>query len=393
VSSTTFERRLVVSMSAVVFLDTLFYAVIAPLLPTLVHELHLTKAAAGLLTASYPIGTLAGSLPGGLLAARAGPRATVLAGLTLLTVSTTAFAFLASSALLDAARFVEGVGGACSWAGAIAWVSAEGSPSRRGALIGSVLAGAIGGAVFGPVLGVLASAAGRATVFSLVGGAAAVLMLIAARLPSAHVPGIRSSAAALRRALGDRSLTLGAWLVAVPAGVSGIITVLAPLRLHALGAGAPAIGATFLIAAAGEALVSRPVGALSDRRGRRTPLRFGLATTACLLVLLGLSDGEIVFAGLVVLASAALGAFWAPAMAMISDAAERISLDHGLGAALMNAAWAAGQMLGAGAGGALAGVGGDRLPIALGAAVCAGSLALIARPSRRARGAARRMPG
>jgi hypothetical protein len=37
------ERRLVFVVGAVVFLDTLFYAVIAPLLPGLSHELRLSK--------------------------------------------------------------------------------------------------------------------------------------------------------------------------------------------------------------------------------------------------------------------------------------------------------------------------------------------------------------
>ena len=78
------ERRLVLVISAVVFVDTMFYAVIAPLLPTLVHQLHLSKLSAGVMTASYPLGTLVGSLPGGMLAARAGPRPTVVAGLAML---------------------------------------------------------------------------------------------------------------------------------------------------------------------------------------------------------------------------------------------------------------------------------------------------------------------
>ena len=59
------ERRLVLVIGAVVFVDTMFYAVIAPLLPGLVHELRLSKLSAGVMTASYALGTLLGSLPGG----------------------------------------------------------------------------------------------------------------------------------------------------------------------------------------------------------------------------------------------------------------------------------------------------------------------------------------
>jgi hypothetical protein len=36
------ERRLVLVVSLVVFVDTMFYAVIAPLLPGLAHSLHLS---------------------------------------------------------------------------------------------------------------------------------------------------------------------------------------------------------------------------------------------------------------------------------------------------------------------------------------------------------------
>ena len=67
-------RRLVWTVGAVVFVDTMFYAVIAPLLPQLSHELHLSKLSAGILTACYPLGTLLASIPGGVLAVRAGPR-------------------------------------------------------------------------------------------------------------------------------------------------------------------------------------------------------------------------------------------------------------------------------------------------------------------------------
>jgi MFS family permease len=321
------ERRLVLVVSAVVFVDTMFYAVIAPLLPALAHELQLSKLSAGVMTASYPIGTLVGSLPGGVMAARVGPKSTVVAGLALLAGSTIAFGFLDDAVALDVARLVEGVGGACSWAGGLAWIVAETASERRGALIGRALAAAIGGALFGPVIGTLANAIGRRAAFSVVGVVAVLLIAETRRLPTHHVRS-EQGLGELRGALASRGVAIGMWLVALPAVASGVLNVLAPLRLHRLGASALAIGATFLLAAGAEAAITPAIGSLSDRRGRLVPLRLGLAVTTGLLLGFPLPTTPLVLAAIVVAIAAALGAFWAPAMAMLSDAAERHRLDR-----------------------------------------------------------------
>jgi MFS family permease len=363
-------RRLVLVVGAVVFVDTLFYAVIAPLLPQLAHELHLSKLSAGVMTASYPIGTLLGSLPGGALAVRAGPRPTVCAGLGLLACSTIAFAFFSSAPLLDTARFVEGIGGACSWAGGIAWLVDETPPDQRGATIGRALAAAIGGSLFGPVVGTIASATGRPAAFSAVAVIAMVLIGATLRLPSRHQPS-GQVLSALRGTLRRPSIALGMWLVTLPAIGSGVVNVLGPLGLHRFGAATAVIGATYLLASGLEAVVSPIVGGLSDRHGRLFPTRFGLAAAIAVFACLALPDDWPVLAVLIVAASGALGAFWAPAMALLSDAAEAFGLDQALAAALVNLAWAGGQILGSGGGGAMAKVAGDAVPLVTVAALCA----------------------
>src|SRR3954466_14250906 len=108
----------------------MFYAAITPLLPKLADDLDLGKNGAGVLTGAYAAGTLVGSLPAGWLIARAGVKATVLTGLALMSLAGLAFAFGDTIGVLDAARFLQGVGGACSWAGGMAWVSAE-APRER----------------------------------------------------------------------------------------------------------------------------------------------------------------------------------------------------------------------------------------------------------------------
>src|SRR3954465_8392076 len=112
-------RKLLFLASAVVLVDTSFYAAITPLLPDLTDQYGLSKAGAGLLAAAYPAGTFAGGLPGGWLAARWGGKPTVLTGLALMVISSIGFAFANSVLMLDIARFVQGIGGAASWAGAL----------------------------------------------------------------------------------------------------------------------------------------------------------------------------------------------------------------------------------------------------------------------------------
>jgi MFS family permease len=362
------ERRLALVVGAVVFFDTMFYAAITPLLPTLAHELHLSKFSAGLMTAAYPAGTLIGSLPGGILAVRLGPKRTVYAGLLLLAGSTLAFGFLQNAVLLDAARFIEGLGGACSWAGGLAWVVIEAPGDRRGSVMGTALGTAVAGALFGPVVGTIADAAGRGATFSAVVVISLVLIDQARRVSLLHTPsgqGLRYLGGAMR----DPSLLVGMWLVMLPAIASGVVNVLGPLRLHRLGAAAAVVGAIYLAGSAFEATVTPLIGRLSDRRGRMLPVRSGLLVTIPLLLCFTLAGSVVLLGLLIVVIDGALGGFWAPAMAMLSDRAESRRLDQGLAVALINLAWAAGQIVGSSAGGGIAKHAGDGLPMTLTAAL------------------------
>src|SRR5438270_13978994 len=96
-------RRLLLLVGAVVFVDTMFFAALTPLLPHYVHTLHLSKAGAGVLQAMYPAGALVAGLPSGMAAARLGVKPTVLTGLTLLAATTVAFGFSDTAWSLDTA--------------------------------------------------------------------------------------------------------------------------------------------------------------------------------------------------------------------------------------------------------------------------------------------------
>jgi MFS family permease len=375
-------RRLFPLVAAVVLVDTMFFAAVAPLLPHYAEQLGLSKTAAGVLTAAYPAGTFAGALPGGWLAARWGVKPTLLCGLGLLAVTSLVFGFANDVVLLDLARFVQGVGGAAMWAAGMAWLVSASPPERRGELIGSALGAAIIGVLFGPVLGGAATVVGDEPVFGAVALVAVVLAgwaLVMPGVPPEPSPGLP----ALGRAFARRDVRVGFWLFALPAIFAGALEVLVPLRLDELGASGAAVGAIFLAAAAVEALVSPFAGRLSDRRGRLAPIRVGLAGAVVMAVLLPLAGTILLVAAAVVAAIAALGTFWAPAMAMLSESSEHAGLDQALAFSVANLAWALGHVLGGGAGGALADASGDAVAYALLGATCAVTLAAVISMGRR----------
>src|SRR5882672_7230764 len=98
-------RRLLLLVAVLVFVDTMLYAALTPLLPHFAHEFGLSKLGAGMLVAAYPAGALVGGLPGGAVAARLGPRRAVLVGLVSMGLASLGFAFAGSFWTLFAARF------------------------------------------------------------------------------------------------------------------------------------------------------------------------------------------------------------------------------------------------------------------------------------------------
>ncbi len=379
-------RRLLAFVSLVVFVDTSFYAAVTPLLPELSDQYDLSKTAAGILAAAYPAGTFIGALPGGWMASRVGVRPTVLLGLGMMVAASVVFAFASSIVVLDIARFVQGLGGAASWAGALAWLIGAAPRERRGELIGTSIAAAVAGAMFGPVLGALAGLLGQEPVFFGVAVVGAAMMWWAWRMPGV-APSAPTSLKVLVWSLADRRVAAGLWLTTLPSMLFGTVAVLGPLRLDELGAGTAAIAGAFLAGAALEATLAPFVGRVSDRRGRLIPSMAGVAAggLAMLLVPWPASATALVIA--IIVACPAIGILYTPAMATLSDGAEAFGIAQGFAFALSNLAWGSGQALGDAGSARLAEATGDHVPYLVLAAACAVTLAFLVRE------VARRSPG
>lgn len=369
-------RRLFLLVASIAFVDMLFHAALSPLLPHYSEELGLSKGAAGVLSAAYAAGTLAGTLPAIWLAKRLGARRMVLAGLVLVAASTLLFAFANALVWLDLARFVQGIGGACTWIGALSWLMLEAKSKRRGELIGGVIAGAVAGELVGPVVGSAATLSSPEVVFSLLAALVALLLWAAWATPAATSRSLIELAALGRLDWGRARMLVGWWLVTLPAVFAGVLTVLGPLRLDELGASGAAIGAVWLVAAGAEAILSPLIGRLSDRRGRMLPIRTGLACAVPAALVLPLPDHALLEGFAIIAAVVVLAAFWTPAIASLSDAAEATGVDYALVFALVNAGWAAGHVVGGAGGAALADLTTDAVPYGVLATVCLLTLAL-----------------
>ena len=369
-------RRLLALTCAIILVDTIFYGTLTPLVPYFAGQFGLSKAQVGIMSGAFGAGVLVGSAPGGYLASRMGVKATALAGLAMMSLTSLAFGLAEAEWMLVLARFVGGFGSALSWVAAFTWLTARAPNERRGELIGIMLSAAVFGALLGPVLGSVAAVAGLVPAFAALAVAGTGISLWTAIEPSPPPAERRPFFGMLRPTL-QPYLATGLWFIALSPLLFSALAVLVPLQLNALGWGAAAVGAVFLASAAFEAVVHPLLGRWSDRSGYRRPVLAGLLASVGILLALPWVGSPWVLGLLVVLASGAFNATLVPGTALFSRGTEKAGMDQALAFAVTNFAWASGYAVGAPLGGFLADLRGDALSYFSLAVVCVLTLLLL----------------
>lgn len=373
-------HRLLLLASALVFVDTVFFSVLAPLLPHYVSSLGLTEAQAGVLSGCYAIGTLVAALPAGVLVARTGPRTAVLFGLSTLGCSTAVFATSPGAWVIDAARFAQGVSGAVIFSGALVWIISATPMRNRGAAIGTATGAGVFGALSGPLLGGLAASIGVGVAFGAMIGVVGLLAVAAMSLPDAgegNVSSWRDMANVLRR----RTVATGGVLLLAPGICFGVLGVVAPLRIDSIGGGAGLIAGAYAASAVIEGSLSPFIGRRSDQVGRRRPYLAGVGICAAAVLCLAVAPSveTVLVAFLVSGVGAALCVV--PGFAFVSDSAMAFSAHQGIAVGLANMAWSGGQAVGALSGGALAWSSGYAAPLLATFVLLLATLMFASRPT------------
>ncbi len=325
------------------FVDSLLYLAIVPLLPWYANRFDLSTFEVALLLAAYPIAFLLTTIPAGWIAGRVGPRRVVIAGTSFFVFATVLFAWAPSGEVIIIARLLQGVGGGVGWAAAMAWLTGNTAPERRSRTIGAISGVLSAGAVAGPLLGALAGATSPVLAFSIA-GAIGVVAIIATLLSPVGVVLPRDPALhhTLSRLLHHPLVLCSLCLALADAASVAAIDLLAPLWLGDQGVSTTAIGIAIAVGAVLGIAAGWGAGRVGERVGSFRVAMFGgigIALMPCLLVAPLPTWG--VLAVLI-----AIGPFFPILMTgifpLMSMAADDLGLSHGTANALANMVWSAG---------------------------------------------------
>jgi predicted MFS family arabinose efflux permease len=302
-----------------------------------------------------------------------------LLGLVIFSVTIAPFGFASTLWVLDALRFIQGIGCGLVWAGGLAWAIAIAPRGRRNQTIGTVFGAAIVGTVIGPVLGTLAVAIGTGVVFTIVGATSVALILLMLQHPEPR-SAIRGSVAPITVVIGSVPVCLAFGLMLLEAVTLGAIYTLLPLRLSRLGASGLLIGSTFVVASLLGTFVTVAIGRVVDQTGFRAPLSVGLGLSCVLVALLPLPKSALLLATLTALTlGGPLMASVVPVMSLMTGAVEGVGATLAFASMLLNVASALGEMIGAPVAAGLARATSDTVPLLLLAAAMLLMLAVVLR--------------
>ena len=332
--------------------DTVLLGAFTPLVPHYSERFDLSSAETGLVVAAFPAGAAFAALPAGRLAGVIGAKATLLIGLSLLSVASAWFAVLSSPAELALTRAFQGVGSTVAWIGTFSWLVAREPPDRRGELIGRAYSMAMLGSLIGPSLAVAVIAAGALPTFASVAAGFGALLVAFAWIPGLATPP-PSTSARQRSLLRNRGVMIGTLLLGLQSLVFGSLSVLAPLRLSDLGFSTSMISAVYVSTGILVIAINPLAGRWSDRRGHRLPMVYLLTAGAVAVSVLAYVNSAWAFAGVLITTEVALFGLSAPASALVTDAVEAASLSLGVAWAVILLAWAPPNMVGALLGGVL----------------------------------------
>jgi len=355
-------RKLLALVCLVIFVDSLGYGVVVPVMPVYADELGVSQAGLGMLFAAYALGNIVAAVPFGVLSDKVGRRPFLVFGMFAMAGAFVLYAYSSTYTALFLSRFLDGVTAAANWSVGLAIIPDVYPEGERGQAMGMVMAAMGAGAIAGPAVGgALYDWLGLQAPFLLVslicvaGGAAALTSKGLRELPPPRGEGSYWRMA--RKVLSYPGMLLILVIVMMGTVALGVLEPLFPVHLRdVFGLGSTAIGLLFALTVLAYTLASPLVGRLADLRGKKGPIVAGLLATAAAAPALTFASDLALAALLFVVIGVTIALFETPTLPLIADlmGGGEGGEVYGTAFGLFNLSWALGYLVGPAAGGFLA---------------------------------------
>ena len=298
----------VIGVAAAAGLVPLNSTMIAVALPDIAADFGVSTGRVSVLVTAYLLAMFVGQPIAGRIVDRVGARATVVAALVGISMTSLVAAGAPSLGVLVTARGLQAAFAATLVPGVQSMLRTLSSPSERGRSFG-ILGSVIGvGAAAGPIIGGAATQLGGWRGIFVVNVPIAVAALVALRrvgTAGGAALAVGISASSPRRGIANGVFVSSFAAQTLSTQGQYALLLLAPMLLSARGWGAGSIGLALSALTVGLVVTGPPGGRAGDSHGRRAPVVVGLAIATIALGAIAAGGPDIASAALVV----ALGVF------------------------------------------------------------------------------------
>ncbi len=339
------------------FLGFASQSLIVPVMPLYATQLGASISEVGLIVAIIAYGNALFMIPFGLLSDRFGRRTFLIAGFAISTLSTLLYTLTTNTLQLSLLRVIHGIGLAAQTPTIIATVLDLSPEEQRGKALGWITTATQAGLMAGPVIGGsilnrfgFNAAFVSSSIFSLLG-----LAIILARLNT--IPQRKTAEFIINKSwawLKQKPLYGG---ILTPFAIAlGIGTLGAYIPIYSQGFGITAAGAGLIITLsfASSAMLRVAAGTLSDKRGRKPLIIFGLVFGAIMIALISRFHSLILLSITAFCFGIGIGFVQPSSLALIADLAPKEA--KGLATGMFTSAYQIGNAVGPTAMGVVAGI-------------------------------------
>jgi predicted MFS family arabinose efflux permease len=312
---------------------------VSPILPSYAESFQVSYTLVGFVVSSFALTRMFLDLPAGLLSRRFDKKNIMIFGLVLLSTSSVLAGMAPNYIILVIARMIEGAGSALYVTTATVFLAQIAGEEKRGQWMSLYLGMLLLGAIFGPTFGgILADTYDIRTPFfayAIITGLAIIPTLTLPKLTSSGNRSsldIRAIFQDMREVLSNPSFLIVTFAIFTMFFMrTGVRSTLVPLfAANNLGLDSGDIGLVLTIGGVTTALTITPIGSISDRIGRKTPLALCLILAAGITLVIPFSTNLLTLSIALAIYGAVIG-LQGPSAAYATDVSPQDKLEISMG--------------------------------------------------------------